>query len=557
MSGFRFRRRLLPAIVVTLLTLIACGAISELVAHADSSRRAQLQTTSLRLAVADLQAAPFSPHAGSGRSSAAVLREIQSDEGTVSRGLSAAAHSHMSPALLASGRAQFADIERTVTVVYRLFSTFTGATPAQQKQVPMLQSRLDRQSKAFFALLDRVGRTDARTAAHAKVEAQVGTFAALVLLLIVFLLFYFRLLKARTHVARLARQNESLLKVSREEARTDSLTSLGNRRALDIQLSRSLGEATDDSEVLLAMFDLDGFKQYNDSYGHAAGDALLERLSVRLAAVLTPPASAFRMGGDEFCVLCKCSPTDAERLLTVTAAALTEDGDGWNIGCSYGAAWIPSEAATESDALRLADQRMYANKHSRASASRQLIDVLLQVISEQGLRTDEHVERVAHMAASVATALGQPEHEVQRIRLAATLRDVGTTAIPTEILNKPAELTPDERAFVQRHAVIGERIVLAAPALAPSAPLVRSSHEWIDGNGYPDGLHGDQIPIGARIIAVCDAFDAMTSERPYRNAVSVDAALDELQRCQGTQFDAGVVESFRECLLREANMMLY
>ena len=195
------------------------------------------------------------------------------------------------------------------------------------------------------------------------------------------------------------------------------------------------------------MFDLDGFKQYNDSYGHAAGDALLERLGVRLAAVLTSSTGAYRLGGDEFCVLAACSSGDAEGLLAAAAAALSDDGDGWSIGCSYGAAWIPSEAATERDALRLADQRMYANKRTtadtrtRASGSRQITDGLVRVISEQGFRLDEHVERVAEMAASVARALGQPEAAVARIRLAATLHDVGEAAIPTEILDKPTDLT--------------------------------------------------------------------------------------------------------------------
>jgi diguanylate cyclase (GGDEF)-like protein len=545
----RFRGRLLPAIAVTVLTLIACAVISELVAHADSSRRDQLQTTSLKVAVKDLQAAPFNANVSSVGSPAAILREIRSDESTLSRGLSSALSP--SPSLQASGRAQLAEFEQTAMTAYRLFSSLSGATLAQQERVPRLWARLALRSHGLFALLDHVGQADARAAAHARLEAQLGTVVALLLLLIVFLLFYFRLLKARTHVARLARHNESMLKVSQAEAATDALTGLGNRRAFDIQLSRSLGEATDDSEVLVAMFDLDGFKQYNDSYGHAAGDALLERLSVNLAAVLTPPASAYRMGGDEFCVVSQCSPADAERLLSVTAAALAEDGDGWKIGCSYGAAWIPSEAATESDALRLADQRMYASKRSRASASRQLTDVLLQVISEQGVRLDEHVERVARMSASVATTLGQPEHEVQRIRLAATLHDVGKAALPTEILNKATALTPHEWEFVRRHTIIGERIVSAAPALASAAPLVRSSHERIDGKGYPDGLCADQIPIGSKIIAVCDAFDAMTSDRPYRRAVTVDAALDELRRCQGTQFDSNVVEAFDRLLHQE------
>ena len=131
-----------------------------------------------------------------------------------------------------------------------------------------------------------------------------------------------------------------------------------------------------------------------------------------------------------------------------------------------------------------------------------------------------------------------------RVRLAAQLHDIGETAIPGTVRNKPGPLDAHDWEFMHRHTLVGERIVLAAPALAYTAPLIRSSHERIDGQGYPDGLAGEQIPIGARIIAVCDAFDAMTSDRPYRAATTPEAALAELARCAGTQFDPEVVQAF-------------
>jgi two-component system, cell cycle response regulator len=291
------------------------------------------------------------------------------------------------------------------------------------------------------------------------------------------------------------------------------------------------------------MFDLNGFKQYNDTFGHGAGDALLARLGERLAAVVNPSGSAYRIGGDEFCVLARRTPQAAKGLLAAAAAALADSGEGWSIDCSYGATWIPSEAGTPSDALRNADRRMYSNKASRSSASRQLTDVLLQVLSEQGRRLDAHAGRVAELAGRVAEALGQPEHEVQRVRLAAQLHDIGETAIPGTVLNRPGPLDAHDWEFIHRHTLVGERIVLAAPALAHTATLIRSSHERIDGAGYPDGLASEQIPIGARIIAVCDAFDAMTSDRPYRASTTTEAALAELARCAGTQFDPEVVRA--------------
>jgi HD-GYP domain-containing protein (c-di-GMP phosphodiesterase class II) len=185
---------------------------------------------------------------------------------------------------------------------------------------------------------------------------------------------------------------------------------------------------------------------------------------------------------------------------------------------------------------------MYANKASRSSASRQASDVLLQVLTEQNVLLDDHVERVAESSGALAEALGESGYEVLRIRLAARLHDIGKTAIPAAILDKPGPLNEREWEFMRRHPAIGERIVLAAPALASTAAIIRSTHERIDGHGYPDGLAGQDIPLGSRIIAVCDAFDAMTSERPYRPAISVDAALEELRSNAGTQFDAAIVE---------------
>jgi diguanylate cyclase (GGDEF)-like protein len=343
----------------------------------------------------------------------------------------------------------------------------------------------------------------------------------------------------------MAREKEALLGISRDEARTDPLTDLGNRRALARDLAAAIADPPGGEELLLAILDLDGFKQYNDSYGHAAGDSLLQRLAARVAAAATAHAGrAYRMGGDEFCVFARTSPDTAEAMLNAASAALQEAGEGWHVGCSHGAAWIPSEAATVSEALKLADERMYASKTGRSSASRQVTDALLQVMSEQNVFFDEHVERVAALAGTVAEALGLPEHEVRRIGLAARLHDIGKTAIPAAILEKPGPLDEREWEFVRRHPLIGERIVLAAPALANTAPLIRSSHERLDGQGYPDGLKGSEIPVGSRIIAVCDAYDAMTSDRIYRPSITVDEALQRLKHQAGTHFDATIVDTF-------------
>jgi two-component system, cell cycle response regulator len=339
-------------------------------------------------------------------------------------------------------------------------------------------------------------------------------------------------------------ENVVMLRTSRDEALTDALTGLGNRRALTRALDELMPESTPERPLVLALFDLDGFKQYNDTFGHPAGDTLLQRLGGNLAAFLHGRGRAFRMGGDEFCALFQTSGEPAEPMVLGAASALSEQGDGFAITCSQGAITLPLEADDAVEALRIADQRMYANKHAgRMSAGRQSKDVLLRALAERDPGLGSHAETVA-LAAATATALGLSADEVENVRHASELHDVGKVAIPDAILGKPGPLTDEEWSFVRRHTVIGERIILAAPALMRVATLVRASHERWDGAGYPDGLTGEAIPVGARIVAVADAFAAMIAGRPYRQARTPEEALDELRRVAGTQFDPAVVDAW-------------
>jgi diguanylate cyclase (GGDEF)-like protein len=537
--------KLLVPVVALILTVSAIGAVWLLVGRSSSSREAQLQAASVRISLDDLQTAPFNADPAAGGSPTQSLARIKADEASILGGLTARSQAGVPGGLLGAGRAELAAIKPVVGTIYRL-AVGKGGLVGAGSRITQLQGRMEVDAKALSRVVARIGRADAARAATARTQTKLGAAGALLLLLIAFAYFYVRSAAAAEAVERLAREKQALLMVSRVEASTDALTQLGNRRALATNLANAFAAPLESRELLFAMFDLDGFKQYNDTFGHSAGDALLRRLGGRLAAAAADHAgAAYRMGGDEFCVLAHVGPDSAEELLNDTAAALQDDGDGWHVGSSCGAVWIPSEADTESQALKLADERMYANKANRSSASQQVSDALLQVITEQSGLLDDHVERVCALAGATAEALGEPEHEVMRIRLAARLHDVGKTAIPASILDKPGPLDEHEWEFVHRHPLIGERIALAAPALTSTAPLIRSSHERIDGEGYPDGLAGDDIPLGARIIAVCDAFDAMTSERPYQAAISTTAALEELTRHSGTQFDANVVKAFR------------
>ena len=341
------------------------------------------------------------------------------------------------------------------------------------------------------------------------------------------------------------RENVSMLRTSRDEALTDALTGLGNRRALARELASLLPEASDARPLVLVLFDLDGFKHYNDTFGHPAGDALLMRLGANLASYLSGRGSAFRMGGDEFCALFQPGDEVADPIIAGAAMALTEHGEGFNVTSSYGSIVLPREAQDATESLRIADQRMYAQKNAgRTSATRQSKDVLVRALTERAPDLFQHLEGVAALAEDTARRLGLSDEEAESVRHAAELHDVGKVAIPDAILTKPGPLDPHEWEFIRRHTLIGERIVAAAPALVPVARIVRSSHERWDGTGYPDRLASTEIPLGARVVGVADAFDAMTSERPYSPAVTPAAALAELRRCASTQFDPVVVEAF-------------
>ena len=253
------------------------------------------------------------------------------------------------------------------------------------------------------------------------------------------------------------------------------------------------------------------------------------------------------MGGDEFCVLATAEQADEDAILAAAEAALAEHGDGFAITCSYGSVRLPAEAEDAEHALNLADERMYARKNrGRASAGRQSSDVLLRALAERLPSLGDHVSTVGELAEGIGARLGLEPTELEELHRAAELHDIGKVAIPDAILDKPGPLDDVEWEFMRRHTIVGERILRAAPALDRVATIVRSTHERMDGAGYPDQMVGDEIPLAARIVQVCDAFEAMTADRSYRKAMSAEVAVHELERCSGTQFDPRVVAAFRD-----------
>jgi diguanylate cyclase (GGDEF)-like protein len=335
------------------------------------------------------------------------------------------------------------------------------------------------------------------------------------------------------------------LEASEVEARTDQLTGLSNRRALLEALDRAVESG---GEFLLAVADLNGFKQYNDTFGHPAGDALLHRLADNLAARFDGHGTAARLGGDEFCVLVPAALGE-DHVRTLVCDALGEQGEGFAITAACGLVALPRDARAADGVLRLADARMYADKVSSRPAVDQLVSrALLRMLDERHPGLGRHVELVAELAGHCAAALGLSPEDSAAVRRAAELHDIGKVAIPASILTKPDPLDAAEWDFMRRHTVIGERIIGAVPGLEAVAGMVRASHERWDGAGYPDGLGGDEIPLGARVVAVADAFCAMTEDRPYAQARPVHDAIAELEACAGTQFDPAVVAAFADAL---------
>jgi diguanylate cyclase (GGDEF)-like protein len=359
----------------------------------------------------------------------------------------------------------------------------------------------------------------------------VGLAAATLLLVLLRLAFTFR-------------ENARLYALTRHESVTDALTGLGNRRRLLADLE-ALFAVEQPRPTLLMLFDLNGFKGYNDRFGHPAGDALLARLGEKLARV-TEAGGAYRLGGDEFCLVAHVSSADVEPLIDRACAALSEHGEGFDVSTSFGAVMLTDEASDASHALSLADERLYAQKHYGRRDSDPTAYAFLEALAVG--RDLTQADGVVDLAVAVGSLLGLSAGELPELARAARLHNLGKLAVPEEILDKPGPLAEQEWEFIRRHPVVGERILRASPSFRSVAAIVRASHENWDGSGYPDGIAGDAIPLVARIVRACDAFEAMTSARPYRAALTVDEALAELERGSGTAFAPDVAAAVAACV---------
>jgi diguanylate cyclase (GGDEF)-like protein len=370
-------------------------------------------------------------------------------------------------------------------------------------------------------------------------------------------------------IALYQRSTHSALRAMRL-ALTDPLTGLGNHRHFHERLQRELLNAEEQARPLtLCLVDIDDFKRINDRFGHPSGDRVLSQIATRLRQ----GGEAFRLGGDEFALLL----ADHDEATALTAAESiverisTVDFDHiGQVTVSAGLATFPVQGHGRDELIRLADSAMYwAKEHGKNRVRCYRPDIvelaelkrlaagpdkaaryraaasLAKAVDARDTYTGSHSERVTELAARVAVRLGLDAEQVELTRLAASLHDLGKLAIPEELLQKAGTLTDSQRLVLERHPQIGFRM-LDSLGVDLIAHLVLHHHERWDGAGYPDGLSGEQIPLGSRIIFVTDAYDAMTSDRTYRPRRSSRAALAELERCAGTQFDPGIVAAFRE-----------
>jgi diguanylate cyclase (GGDEF)-like protein/putative nucleotidyltransferase with HDIG domain len=367
-----------------------------------------------------------------------------------------------------------------------------------------------------------------------------------------------------------------MISEARKLADRDPVTGLHNHRSAYQRLhAETERHKRDEKPFAVLMLDLDNFKLFNDTYGHPAGDEVLKRVAAVLRRSCRETDTVARYGGDEFFVLLpettlKAAIRCAERIQTALGKERFRyrDSEPLPIGFSYGISVFPDDSKDPQELVSVADSNLYESKtqggnritvRGRESlestlsgiAGLDLFGALLTAIDNKDGYTRKHSEEVTEYSVQIARALGLPPATLETVRVSGLLHDVGKIGVPDAVLRKPGRLEPEEFELMKQHPVFGALIVGAIPEMEEVVLGVRSHHERYDGRGYPDGLVGEEIPLIGRIMAVADAFSAMTTSRPYRKGLSEPQALDEIMRGLGSQFDPAVGALFVQ-LRREA-----
>ncbi|MGE5397391.1 MAG: diguanylate cyclase domain-containing protein [Chitinophagales bacterium] len=326
----------------------------------------------------------------------------------------------------------------------------------------------------------------------------------------------------------------------------DVMTGIYNRAYFEEEMRRL--ESGRFNPVGLIMCDLNGLKFVNDTLGHEVGDDLLKNLALIIKSCFRESDVVARVGGDEFGVLLPNTPRvlveeACQRIRNAVANSNIDAPIPLNIAIGF--AVRQESTTTLSKIYKEADNDMHRQKlNNRNSTRSALVKILLKALEARDFITEGHAERLQYLVYTLGCTIGLADQDLNNLRLLAQFHDIGKVGIPDRILFKAASLTSDEHVEMQKHCEIGYRIALTAPDLAPIAEWILKHHEWWNGNGYPLGLKEEDIPMECRLLAIADAFDAMTSDRPYRHALTINEAIQELKRCSGSQFDPLLVECF-------------
>lgn len=327
----------------------------------------------------------------------------------------------------------------------------------------------------------------------------------------------------------------------------DSLTGLFNRTHFEESLQHLENDHI--KQVGIIVCDVDGLKFVNDTLGHSTGDKLLKLAATTVKKCFQKEEAISRIGGDEFAViLSNYEFSEVEhycRVIKSTVADYNLNNPQFPLSLSVGFAVGKTTERRVSDIFKEADNNMYREKLHRSQSTRSaLVQALMKALEARDFITEGHAERLQELVFAMGKAIGVSDRRLVELRLLAQFHDIGKVGVPDRILLKPTALTSEEYAEMQRHCEIGHRIAQSAPDLIPIADWILKHHEWWNGGGYPLGLKGEAIPLECRILAITDAFDAMTSDRPYRKGMPPEEAVEELRRRAGTQFDPELIAVF-------------